>query len=1366
MTTIIISSTFISEPLGQTLFFWVQQFQEKCEIKFTPYNQVFQQLTDPTSLSCQNKQGINVFLIRFEDWGVWYADEKQYKNFKENLDLFVSAMESAARFTQVPFIVCICPPANYLNNTALEVFRNQEKQLVTKLETITNVHVLTSEMLMDKYYVNDYYNIYSNELGHVPYTSSLYTGLGTLIARKIYTIQYTLPKVIVVDCDDTLWKGVCAEVGSDGIEVSSSYQYFHRFLLEKRKSGFLICLCSKNNEEDVLKALNSEKMLLKLNHITSYKINWQPKSKNIIDMAKDLNLGLDSFVFIDNNPVECAEVNCSLPEVITLLFPEDELKIPQFLKNLWLFDQKKITKEDKARSVLYLQERERENYRKSHAFGLKEFIKNLNLEIQILKIEDEDQVVRAAQLTQRTNQFNLTTIRRTEADIYQILKQKEFNCYVVNAKDRFGDYGLIGVLIFKIQQKELTIDTLLLSCRVLGRGVEYSIITWLGKFAVQQNISIIKFEYIRTSRNQPALDFLRVLGTTELDSNHVSFILEAHQAIELKFEPDKMSLIEPIVKDINLSSDNREKSTQILLKYKSQNDFNKTTTELYSAELIQIAVKNYFCKTRKEIGLDTKYISPRNDYEYKLSRIFEDVLEITFISLYDNFLNLGMNSLDGVQICSRVYEEFGVKLGVQDLFIYTTIFQLAPIVHNRQKEYYEDIKSTSLSAYPLSFSQLRIWFIHQLLSNKSVYNVSTAMYIKGKLDIPKLERSINTIMISHQILSNVITIVHGEVEPRQTVKNFYFSLIKSDLRSKIAKEKEIDKLIFKESTSPFNLRKGPLIRGRILHINEQEYLLLITMHHIISDECSWNIFYSELSRLYNSSKLDDLTQQLSSLPIQYVDFAVWQRHLLSEKFLEKQLIYWSKQLSGAQELLNLPIIKSRSTQSNNQGTTYAIEVDKLLIERISLVGRQQNASLFMVLLSVFNILLYRYTNQEDIVIGTPIANRHYPGVQNLIGIFINTLALRNQVSGELTFNELLNQVREVALSAYTHQDLPFEYIIKHLKLKRDLSYHPLFQVMFVLKEKNKTPLKFNGLEVEFKEIKYKASIFDLTLQAEILDDCLKLEFVYNTDLFEKKIIKQMAWHFKNLLQSIIEYPDYKISKLPMLSFEEKYKLIEEWNKKHIFYHQNFEKMVIHKLFEKKASSVPNSIALIHEQKQLTYQELNRMANRLGHLLINQYNLTATKIVAISMDPCFEVIISFLAVLKAGAAFLPIDPLYPDERIKFMLEDSKTSIFIVQSRLFEKFKNYQNDNLKLIIIDDIGFGLPDNHMLDNDPITFVEPTDLAYVIYTSGSTGKPKGVLIEHQGVCNLAQVQAKIFNICSEDRVLQFSSISFDAAIW
>ncbi|HEY0605644.1 MAG TPA: HAD-IIIC family phosphatase, partial [Herpetosiphonaceae bacterium] len=529
--TLTISATFTAEPLAESLGYWLDELQRPATISFAPFNQVFAQLLDPTSLLAANRRGVNIVLVRFEDWLYQSAEadarlgpDDRVERIERNAQEFVAALLHAADRTAVPYLICVCPasPAALADPAFAALQQRMEQRLAAEFAPLDNIYLLASAELLRAYPVADYYDVHADELGQIPYTPDFFAALGTLLARKIDALQRPPYKVIVLDCDHTLWHGVCAEDGVTGIRLDPGYRVLQEWMVAQHDAGMVLCLCSKNDEADIDEVFSRRSDLpLRREHITSRRINWHTKSENVRSLAAELQLGLDSFIFLDDNPLECAELRAHCPDVLTLQVPSDPEAIPHFLQHIWAFDRLKLTDEDRRRTSLYRQQLSRAEFRRSaDSFG--DFLAGLELEVTIAP-PSRQQLHRVAQLTQRTNQFNLTTVRRSEQELARLLESGASECLAVQVQDRFGDYGLVGALLFAAEAQQLIVDTFLLSCRALGRGVEHRMLSRLGQIALARGLDQILLRFTPTARNQPAHEFLAsIVGADRRQDGYVS----------------------------------------------------------------------------------------------------------------------------------------------------------------------------------------------------------------------------------------------------------------------------------------------------------------------------------------------------------------------------------------------------------------------------------------------------------------------------------------------------------------------------------------------------------------------------------------------------------------------------------------------------------------------------------------------------------------------------------------------------------------------------------------------------------------------------------------------------------------------------
>ncbi|MBT3234195.1 MAG: AMP-binding protein, partial [Calditrichaeota bacterium] len=669
---------------------------------------------------------------------------------------------------------------------------------------------------------------------------------------------------------------------------------------------------------------------------------------------------------------------------------------------------------------------------------------------------------------------------------------------------------------------------------------------------------------------------------------------------------------------------------------------------------------------------------------------------------------------------------------------------------------------------PLSFAQQRLWFLDQLEGGSSAYNMPAAFQMKGPLHIKGLEQSLTEMVRRHEVLRTVFLQLNGS--PIQTInppETMIIPLIDLQHLSRKEQESKTRRLIAEEAKCPFDLARGPLLRASLLRLDDNSHILLVTMHHIVTDGWSIVIFIKELASLYSAFSKGE-TISLPELPIQYADYAYWQREVLQGETLETLLDYWKQQLAGAPPLLELPLDRPRPALQSFRGSFIPFELDSLHMDGMKKLSREAGATLFMPLLTAFATLLSRYSGQEDIVVGTPIANRNRAEVEGLIGFFANTLALRIRLSGNPTFRELLDQVRETTIGAYEHQDLPFEKLVEELQPERHLSYNPLVQVVFVLQNiplNAPTPaLKLRGLDLTPMEFDHGTVRMDLEVHLWEVPEGCKGYFIYNTDLFDAATINRMIGHFQSIVKSVSFNPNQFALELSMLTDVERHQLASGWNRTNKDYFQN---KCIHTVFEALAEQRPGATAVIYEDKKLSYRELNDRANQLARYLQSR-GIGPEVPVAICLERSLEMMVGLLGILKAGGAYVPLDPAYPDDRLTFMLKDSMAPVLLTQQNLVFRLPEIKDQNSEnqhpTIICLDRDSDIISKEYTDNLR-SGVHSKNLAYIIYTSGSTGKPKGTMIQHKSLLNFVESAIDEYGIQKSDRVLQFASICFDASV-
>jgi amino acid adenylation domain-containing protein len=762
---------------------------------------------------------------------------------------------------------------------------------------------------------------------------------------------------------------------------------------------------------------------------------------------------------------------------------------------------------------------------------------------------------------------------------------------------------------------------------------------------------------------------------------------------------------------------------------------------------------------------DSAYEPPRTPVAEILTTIWAGLLHLEKVGMRDNFFALGGHSLLATQVVSRVRRIFGVEVPLRTLFEAPTLDALATQIEAALsaggRVAAATIKplerSESGAVFPLSYAQQRLWFIQQLDPHSAAYNIPAAVRLHGRLDIAALEQTLSEIVRRHETLRTTFAFVEGS-PVQQVATDGNVMLWQKDLSGREDSEREASKLVREEAQRPFDLSEGPLFRATLARMKEDEHILLVTLHHIVADGWSIGLLVKEVASLYDALK-HGKESGLEKLSIQYADYAVWQREWLRGEALERQLAYWRRQLAGASPALDLPTDYSRPPVKTFKGATCSITLTARLTEDLKALCKREGVTLFMLLLAAFQALLARYTGENDIVVGTPVAGRDRAETENLIGLFINMLVLRTDLSGNPTFRELLKRVREVALGAYMHQDLPMEKLVDELNPERSLGHAPLFDIGFdfLPLSLEQERLELPGLTLSAVESDTDTAKFDLVQKFVETNQGLVAALNYSTDLFAETTIKRMLAHLEMLLEAITLDAERPLAELPLLTDAERRQLLSEWNDTATAFADD---KCIHELFEEQVERTPESVAVVCAGEALTYGELNARANQLAHYL-RGLGIGAEVPVGVCVERSTEMIVGVLGILKAGGSYVPLDANYPLERLSFMLEDTNMPVLLTQERLLDRLPAHWGH---VLCLDADWNEIAAASEANPEKLTTSE--NLAYVIYTSGSTGVPKGVELAHRGLVNMAQAQTRAFSLRAENRILQFASLSFDASIF
>jgi len=755
------------------------------------------------------------------------------------------------------------------------------------------------------------------------------------------------------------------------------------------------------------------------------------------------------------------------------------------------------------------------------------------------------------------------------------------------------------------------------------------------------------------------------------------------------------------------------------------------------------------------------YVAPRTQTEEVLTGIWEQVLGVDRVGIYDNFFELGGHSLLATQVVSRIRDVVGDIVSLSSVFELKTVAGLASVIDDAMRDRGRPVNVPDLvpasrdGELPLSFAQQRLWFLDQFEPDSAEYVSATALGLRGELDTDALNRALTALVARHESLRTTFESVDGRgVQVVHLPYEVLAPLVDLSELPEPDRGAELARILQQEATRPFDLSRGPLLRVRLVRLAEDEHVLTLMLHHIVTDGWSFGVIMGDLGELYRAA-LRAEPAELPPLPVQYADFASWQRGRLSGEALADQVGYWRRQLDGVAPL-ELPTDRPRPPVQTKNGAVHEFEVPAEVTAALKDLGRRQGGTLFMGLVAACKLLFARWSGQDDIAIGTVVSGRERAELEPLVGLFVNTLVLRSRVDRARTFGEFLAEVRETVLDAFAHQDVPFERVVDALQPNRDTSRNPLFDVMVVLQNTPNQNPDLPGLEVEGLALPVVTAIFDIFLDFQVDGDVLVGMLEYNTDLFDAATIERMVRHLQVLLAAIAADPTLPLGRIDILTEEERHQVLEAWNDTEAAYPQT----CIHRLFEDQVARHPLAPAVIFGSEELSYRELNQRANKLAHHL-RALGVVPETLVGICMERSFDLVVGLLGILKAGGAYVPLDPTYPPERLAFMIDDAGVLVLLTQQHLLETLPPHE---AKVVCLDSDWPGIASAEEVN--PTTTVMPDNPAYVIYTSGSTGRPKGVAIPHSAISNHLFWMQDALPLTPDDRVLQRTPFSFDASVW
>lgn len=1158
---IVVNATFTSEPIEGHLQWWMHQFNIPASVRFGGYNQVFQQLLNPSD-PLEGGNGCRVVLIRFEDLigGAEAARNLVYTELERHFTELLGLVQAADK--SVPYLFGIFPTSTHLGypDSLLRYLDQLYERWKQALESIDQVYTVDFRAARRNYSVTEVFDPITDRAGHMPFSEEFYAVMGTLLARKAIAMDAAPFKVIALDCDNTLWQGVCGEDGPLGVKIETPHLLLQKWMLDRAQEGQLLTICSKNNEADVWEVFEQNpNMLLKKEHFAHWKINWLPKSDNLKQMAKELNLGIDSFVFIDDNPLECSEVMQNAPDVLTLRLPAEIRYMEKFLSHIWAWDRMTITEEDRMRTQLYAAERHRRMNREASVATLDDYLYGLGLRMSMRTMDDAE-VVRASQLMMRTNQFNLNGIRLTEDALNGRRSQNDCWCWVVEASDRFGDYGIVGVVLASSDEDLLQVDGFLLSCRVLGRGIEDAVMSQLKQIAEANGLHGIVPDYRKTDKNDPFLSFLQRVGwdNEKNDVIRLDQISDCPGFVELYFESlferqqnEAVSLPEYFVPASDSATPTEQTAADTTTTVAKMDVWNPEIHWLPSGDIPhhvrhQAYMKVISCSradlllniaVSKDTGLQSipvnrkPFEAPSTPTERRLAQIWTEMLGES-PGRYDHFFEIGGNSLKAASLVSKVHQVFGVELSIGDMFAEPSLYELAQMIDSSEASGFETIElCEARDYYPVLSAQKRLFLLHEIQGNQDGYNMPGVLLLEGQADIERMEAALQSVISRHESLRTSFTWVDGEIV-QKIHSDMKFNL---ELHNQVP-DNNVDSLI-QAFVRPFRLSEPPLLRAGFITSVSGKQMVLIDMHHIISDGVSIGNLIEDFARAYRG-------EVLPPLQLQVKDYAVWQKNRLESGGMEETRRFWLNSYSTPVPKLSMTAVQERRSPDQNEGALLSFRGDSDLRRKLADYASEKGATLFMVLISAYYVLLSKYSGQEDIVIGTPAAGRIRPELEPLIGMFVNTLALRSYPARDKTIDEYVVENRDLILKALRHQEYPFELLVQELDISLQRGQNPLFDTMFVMQ--NMDPFRYEFEDAVLSEyfFDFGVSRFDLTMQVRELNDELNFTLEYRTHLFRKEMMEQLCLHYIRILEQIASDPEARLQDIRILGDEERTSAVE------------------------------------------------------------------------------------------------------------------------------------------------------------------------------------------------------------------------------
>lgn len=1380
-----LSANFTADSLLGLLQYHEYISGNSSAVTLLPYDQSVQELINPNSRLRRLQAARHIVLWR----PVTDADGTvlQSASFEQLEELCAAAASYARSATESRLYFLPCPwEACYSKGGDWTLYREFAAFVKGALAGLRNTEVLSLEALDAAYALGQ--PCYPPELifGDIPYTEEFFAAVANQLVRRRDLQDRPPVKVYVVDADDTLWGGIVGEEGTQGVRLETPHIQLQELLLSARGAGALICVATKNNEEDVRAVFERRDMPLRWEHLTRVCAGWGPKSESIRTLAGELSLGLDSFVFIDDSPLECEQVLAACPGVLAIqLPPADQREV--FLSHLWLLDARAATEEDALRSQMYADELQRVSVRKSTgSYG--DFLASLDIRVVTSNLEASD-LTRVAQLSERTNQFNTTGIRYSETELDTLRLEPDVDISCIRVTDKYGDYGLAGSLYVRRGTDVWTVLGLMLSCRVLGRGVEHTILRQLAEDAAAAGAEIIHVDFIKLARNSPAMQFLQSIAqeTDQVSRNGQvasQYLLAVHEAAH--WQPGSQE--SNTQQDAEAASTAAQNSDTAVGKGSLQMASRKSG---YYAELARslnsgAAILNVMQQQREisktgSTGRNTAQGTiPTTATEIILAAYFSELLGQTEIFQEDSFYELGGHSLKAMMLFSRIAAHFGITLDFRDLQAYPTLSALAARIDGSTPDVSLTTAPTlralpKADSYPVSPGQSRLWMLeHIRAEGPSPLHMHATLTVDGVLNRQALGMAFKSLLLRHEALRTCFQ-ENAKGEVRQLVVSG--STLKSSVEwfDEVLDDAQLNTIAQEQCALAFDLQKAPLIRMAAGELSTGRSVLFITMHHIISDGWSIGIFSKELSDLYkhysNRGSDDGLfvdgSSQLQAELVQFRDFAQWQLEWLAVEAGARDVEFWREHFANPVEALQLSSAAPRPSLMQSEGASVQIDIDVVTWSsytgHLSRLGISDFAGLFAAL----QFVLARLSGQKNFCVGTAVAGRQHQALESVIGFFVNILPLRATLNLDDSVEVFLREVAEEVNECLSHQAVPFDTIVSSLDLPRDPGRTPLFDVLLVLQNTEIDDLKFGAQVAQVQALASSTSQYDLTLSAfPAANGSLKLIAEYDNVIYSAANIELILRCIERALQGLTNRKNDILVNTPWIQDSDlaRVKAFEGMP-------LNSKAVLLPEIFTR--AEVQASGRVSDTENDWSYSELNNEMQRIAAVI------RAARENTDGFDPAFDSkqthvgvignrsvrsIAAMLGVMEAGAVYIPLDLDNPLDRLLLIIDEGAVDLLLSTDEHgadLARDLQQRNPRLQHLCYSDKADQAQDAQECKVIP----SPADVAYMIFTSGSTGKPKGVQISHGAFSAMIEQQVLAFDVKADDVLGQFAALSFDASL-